>query len=458
MLKPFSALLILLAPSTLLAQTMSIKTTEGLVTTDSTTLFAFNKELKQLERIDLLSAQNSQLVLPDNAIGFDVATLANTNDKQALVVASDGIYKADKEKPSLLFAYTSVINQLEVTEFEKINFIIDANKDGLSDILLPDLNQTTLYIQTNNGQFTPHTFEKKTQFTGDFSKDGLTLEVDINNQPTITDFNHDGLNDLVFLNKKGADVLYANTNGYNKIMADVNFNIELGELSNGEKRKIKQLLDINNDGYLDFITKQYKPVEGMDSLDIDIAHNLYLGNKTGFSQTPIKLLNTSGPSQLVFETDFNNDGLIDLQTMDLDIGLGTIASMAMGGGKTDVDVEMNIYKQQTDGSFASKSSIEIDLEMEINMSNGDATPPLYIGDINGDDKTDAVYKYSKKTLYVYYGEENNLLNKKRKKIKLTLPKKSKDILLVDINQDGKKDFVFKFTEEDGTSKIKTRLN
>lgn len=360
MLKPFSALLILLAPSTLLAQTMSIKTTEGLVTTDSTTLFAFNKELKQLERIDLLSAQNSQLALPDNAIGFDVATLANTSDKQALVVASDGIYKADKEKPSLLFAYTSVINQLEVTEFEKINFIIDANKDGLSDILLPDLNQTTLYIQTNNGQFTPHTFEKKTQFTGDFSKDGLTLEVDINNQPTITDFNHDGLNDLVFLNKQGADVLYANTNGYNKAMADVNFNIELGELSNGEKRKIKQLLDINNDGYLDFITKQYKPVEGMDSLDIDIAHNLYLGNKTGFSQTPIKLLNTSGPSQLVFETDFNNDGLIDLQTMDLDIGLGTIASMAMGGGKTDVDVEMNIYKQQTDGSFASKSSIEID--------------------------------------------------------------------------------------------------
>ncbi len=139
-------------------------------------------------------------------------------------------------------------------------------------------------------------------------------------------------------------------------------------------------------------------------------------------------------------------------------GLHPIASMAMGGGKTDVDVEMNIYKQQTDGSFASKSSIEIDLEMEINMSNGDATPPLYIGDINGDDKTDAVYKYSKKTLYVYYGEENNLLNKKRKKIKLTLPKKSKDILLVDINQDGKKDFVFKFTEKDGTSKIKTQLN
>jgi hypothetical protein len=458
MLKPFSALLILLAPSVLSAQTMSIKTTEELVTTDSTTLFAFNKELKQLEHIDLLSAQSTQLILPDNAIGFDVATLANSSGKQALVVASDGIYKAGKDTPSLLFTYTSVINQLEVTEFEKINFIIDVNKDGLSDILLPDLKQTTLYVQNTNGQFTPHTFEKTALFTGDFSKEGLTLEVDINNQPTITDFNHDGLNDLVFLNKQGAHVLYANANGYNKTMTDVNFNIELGELSNGEKRKIKQLIDINNDGYLDFITKQYKPVKGMDSLDIEIAHNLYLGNKTGFSETPIKLLNTSGPSQLVFETDFNNDGLIDLQTMDLDIGLGTIASMAMGGGKTDVDVEMNIYKQQADGSFASKSSIEIDLEMEINMSNGDATPPLYIGDINGDNKTDAVYKYSKKTLYVYYGDENNLLSKKRKKIKLTLPKKSKDILLVDINQDGKKDFVFKFTEEDGTSKISTRLN
>jgi len=161
---------------------------------------------------------------------------------------------------------------------------------------------------------------------------------------------------------------------------------------------------------------------------------------------------------LASKTDFNNDGLIDLQKMDLDIGLGTIASMAMGGGSTDVDVEMNLYKQQSDGSFASKSGIELDLEMEVGMNGGESSPALYLGDINGDSQIDAVYKYSKKTLHIYYGEQGSLLNKKRKKLKLTLPKNNKDILLVDINQDGKKDFVFKFTEKDGTSKIKTQLN
>ncbi|WP_024612252.1 VCBS repeat-containing protein [Pseudoalteromonas sp. TB64] len=459
MLKPLRySLLILLAPIAVSAQTMIIKTTNELVTTDSALVFAYNKKLKQLEAVNLLTEQSNELILPSNAIGFDVATLASTDDKQAVILTSDGVYKTSSDKATLLFNYKSVLNDLHVDKFEKINFIFDANNDGLSDILLPDLNHSILYTQNKQGEFTAHSFGKKALFDGEFTSNGLTLEVDINNKPTIIDFNHDGLNDLVFLNKNGANVLYAKVDGYAETMTAVNFNIELGELNSGETRKIKELIDINNDGYLDFITKQYKPAQGMDSLDIKIAYNLYLGNKNGFSNTPIKLLETEGPSELLLKTDFNNDGLIDLQKMDLDIGFGTIASMAMGGGSTDVDIEMNIYKQQPDGSFASESSIELDLEVEISMDGGNIDPPLYLGDINGDNKIDAVYKYSKKTLYIYYGEQDSLLNKKRKKLKLTLPKNNKDILLVDINQDGKKDFVFKFTEEDGTSKIKTRLN
>ena len=96
--------------------------------------------------------------------------------------------------------------------------------------------------------------------------------------------------------------------------------------------------------------------------------------------------------------------------------------------------------------------------MEMSINSEDSEPAIYFGDINGDSYIDAVYKYSKNTLYIYYGEQDSLLTKKRKKLKLTLPKNNKDILLVDINQDGKKDFICKFTEEDGTSKIETCLN
>lgn len=459
MIKPLCySLITLLTPISVIAQTMAIKTTDELVSTDSEILFAYNKELKQLEAINLLTSLSSELALPKNAIGFDVATLANITDKQALVLTSDGVYKAQAGKPTLLFNYESVLNQLKIDKFEKVDFVFDANNDGLSDIFIPGLASSTLYIQNKDGSFKPNQFKQIPKYEGRFSGKGLSLEVNINNKPVVIDFNHDGLNDLVFSNDFGADVLLANSEGFEQKLTSIDFSIELGELSNGETRKIKQIIDINNDGFLDFTTRQFKPTQGMDSLDIKIAHTLYLGSAKGFTNTPITLFETQGPSELLLKTDFNNDGLIDLQKMDLDIGLGTIASMALGGGSTDVDVEMNLYKQQPDGSFANKSSIELDLEMEVGMNGDESEPALYLGDINGDSYIDAVYKYSKKTLYIYYGEQDSLLNDKRKKLKLTLPKNNKDILLVDINQDGKKDFVFKFTEEDGTSKIKTRLN
>ncbi|KDC48807.1 FG-GAP repeat domain-containing protein [Pseudoalteromonas fuliginea] len=447
-----------LAPCLVSAQKLAIQTTQALITTDSATVFAYNKTLKQLESINLLSAKSIQLTLPNNAIGFDVATLANADTKQALILANDGVYKTNSDKTTLLFTYESVLNTLKVDEFEKIDFVFDANNDGLSDIFIPNLTSSTLYVQNKDGSFKPNQFMQTPLYEGRFSSKGLSLEVNISNKPVVIDFNHDGLNDLVFSNDFGADVLLANSEGFEQKLTSIDFDIELGELSNSETRKIKQIIDINNDGFLDFTTRQFKPTQGMDSLDIKIAHTLYLGSAKGFTNTPITLFETQGPSELLLKTDFNNDGLIDLQKMDLDIGLGTIASMALGGGSTDVDVEMNLYKQQPDGSFANKSSIELDLEMEVGMNGNDSKPALYLGDINGDSYIDAVYKYSKKTLYIYYGEQDSLLNKKRKKLKLTLPKNNKDILLVDINQDGKKDFVFKFTEEDGTSKIETRLN
>ena len=459
MLKPLCyTLFTLLAPVSVIAQTMAIKTTDELVSTDSDILFAYNKESKQLEVINLLKSLSNELTLPSNAIGFDVATLANTTEKQALILTSDGVYKAQVDESTLLFSYESVLNQLKIDKFEKIDFVFDANNDGLSDIFIPGLTSSTLYIQSKDGSFKPNQFMQTPLYEGSFSSKGLSLEIDINNKPLLIDFNHDGLNDLVFSNDFGANVLFANAEGFEQKLTSIDLNIELGELTNGETRKIKQIIDVNNDGFLDFTTKQLKPIEGMDSLDTKVTHNLYLGSAKGFSNKPITLFETEGPSVLLLKTDFNNDGLIDLQKMDLDIGLSTIASMALGGGTTDIDVEMNIYKQQPDGSFANESSIELDLEMEMGMNSNDSEPAIYFGDINGDSYIDAVYKYSKKTLYIYYGEQDSLLTKKRKKLKLTLPKNNKDILLVDINQDGKKDFIFKFTEEDGTSKIETRLN
>ena len=121
MLKPLCySLAILLTPASVFAQTMVIKTTDELITTDSPTLFAYNKESKQLEVINLLTSKSHELTLPKNAFGFDVATIANTTDKQALVLTESGVYKSTAGEAELLFNYSSVISQLKVDKFEKI--------------------------------------------------------------------------------------------------------------------------------------------------------------------------------------------------------------------------------------------------------------------------------------------------------------------------------------------------
>ena len=118
------ATLCILAPCFVSAQKLAIKTTQALIPTESNTVFAFSKDLYQLEMIDLLNKQSSILSVPSNAIGFDVATLANTTTKQALILTNDGVYKTNSDNATLLFNYQSVLNDLHVSEFEKINFIL----------------------------------------------------------------------------------------------------------------------------------------------------------------------------------------------------------------------------------------------------------------------------------------------------------------------------------------------
>ncbi|XQF93345.1 hypothetical protein ACOBV9_04950 [Pseudoalteromonas espejiana] len=86
------------------------------------------------------------------------------------MLTDNGVYKSTSKEAELLFNYSSVISQLKVDKFEKINFVFDANNDGLSDILIPDLASSTLYMQNNEGKFIPHTFDQAAQYEGRFSK------------------------------------------------------------------------------------------------------------------------------------------------------------------------------------------------------------------------------------------------------------------------------------------------
>ncbi|MCQ8877901.1 VCBS repeat-containing protein [Pseudoalteromonas shioyasakiensis] len=450
---------LLLSPLAIADQQLVIKTTKGLISTDSPIAFAFNDELKQLAKVDLANNQNHMLSLPKNLIGFDAATLANTLEPQALILTTDGVYLSAQTKSTLLFEFKSVLNQLELDKFTKVNFVIDANDDGLSDILLPDIETNTLYIQDQQGQFHPHVFTKQAQFQGDFRSKRFKLDIDISITPQVIDVNQDGHTDLVFTNDKQAHVLLTKGTTFADKVTDISFPVKFGKIENDNYHYIDLLSDINNDGFVDLITKIMPDADGMDAMSATVHRNLYMGLASGgFSSQAATLPQTSMIGNLKFDEDFNNDGLMELQRFNIDFGFGTLASMAMGGGDTDVDVEFSVHKQLADGTFSEEPNADFEVETPLSMSNNSSLKPLFLADINGDGKLDAIYKSGSKTLSVYYSDADDLLSSKRKKIKHKLPDNNGDILLVDINNDNKKDFVFKFTEEDGNSTIKTVIN
>jgi len=268
------------------------------------------------------------------------------------------------------------------------------------------------------------------------------------------------LTDIVFHDDEGINVLYAHSKGFEKILKPLEIPVKIGKIDGQEaNRRVEKLLDINNDGKLDLVTRYAPIVEGMDSLDVELTFQIYYGNEQGaFSSSPINLPKATGTSRFEFDHDFNGDGKVELQKYHVDFGFGTIASMALGGGSTDVDVEIGFYAQNSDGSFSEAPNSEKEVEMEVGMNNQEMALTFYAGDINGDGKKDAVFKTGSKTLSIYYGNTDTVLNKKRKKLKQKLPENGNDIKLVDINDDGKDDIVLHFKNDDGLSIIKTILN
>ncbi|MBQ4811573.1 VCBS repeat-containing protein [Pseudoalteromonas luteoviolacea] len=437
---------------------LKLKTKSPLQLTDSPIVFALNKDAKQLERIDLSTGQSTVIQASKSAKGFHFGHIANRQSIQAFIIDEKGVYLATNKSSTRIIKSESLLTRLQIDDFKKIDFVLDVNNDGLSDIYLPGFTHSELYIQQPDGLFNKHQFKYSLPLRADNYSDRMEVSTNFYSLPTIHDFDKDGKLDLVFRTRENVSVLYANENGFKSHVEHIHLPTSFGKTDNNAIRTTHELLDINQDGNLDLITRTRPITEGISALEAKIEYDLYLGQPKGFNSGAIKLPHTIGAGGMRIEYDFDGDGLLDLQTLSVDIGLTTIAAMALGGGKADVDVEMHFFKQHPHTLFAKKPSTEKEVELEIDMKRSMRGIPFYTGDLNGDNKHDIVFKSGDKTLNIYYGTSDNLLKKERRKINKKLPENANDIVLVDIDGNGKEDFIFKYADEAGQVRLETLLN
>jgi hypothetical protein len=186
--------------------------------------------------------------------------------------------------------------------------VADFNADGLPDIVVANLPDSSITVLLNNGNKTFIAATGSPFYAGHFPND-----------ITIADFNKDGKSDLAIANheRKYITLLVGNGKGQFKPAVRSPVFVNVKPHTHGIIAA-----DFNGDGYLDI---------GTDSWGVDSIVIIYRDGKGGYS-TPVFYAAGRHPYQRLRNADFNKDNKQDIVTTNLD---GDNVTIFLGDGKGD---------------------------------------------------------------------------------------------------------------------------
>jgi Big-like domain-containing protein/VCBS repeat protein/FG-GAP repeat protein len=175
----------------------------------------------------------------------------------------------------------------------------DINGDGAVDLVIPDAENTSLYILLGNK-------------TGQFQYSGKIYNGSYPGEAFLADLNGDGRLDLVALGPLGGNATVYLGNGNGTFTSGVTYNLGPGPLN-------MLLTDLDGDGHLDIVAEAYAETSTQDYPQIVFLH----GNPDGTfaAATPIVSPLPATVGMLIDAADYNGDGIPDLIVTD-QVGIG----------------------------------------------------------------------------------------------------------------------------------------
>ncbi len=166
-------------------------------------------------------------------------------------------------------------------------YYVDMNNDGVKDIVTTGQSHDSLYIFTNNG-------------TGFFSKEAYCTSMYMAFAINIYDFNIDGVQDL-FISSDSKSV-YLTRSSVNDTFQVNHLNDHVLYLKNGLYNDNSNIIDVNNDGYMDYI--------GYDIYTNQVVWYEFDPNVNTFTNSH-SICNNPDYGTFIF-SDINNDGNSDI--------------------------------------------------------------------------------------------------------------------------------------------------
>ena len=359
----------------------------------------------------------------------------------------------------------------------------DINRDGLDDLIVPDIDGFWIATQLRDGSFTdpiklgpPDPFLDKVVLddTHSYREVGITPLTVLWYLSRIhqMDYDQDKRSDLVFWNADHFDVYRQDARGMFSSMAETftvdipfdtdgaysiafafsgenPFSLMFGFRENTKLRVLHTFQDMNGDGVADLI------IHSLEGRSLAKQHSLYevhFGTSTpdgiAFARNvsmTIRPRGTAGGLQpwgysLQWLQDFEGDGKIDILFSNVKTELGGMIR-AMVGNSIPIDLE---FYRMEDGAYPNKPTTVRKIRPAFDPfdAHGVFFPAVLMGDVNGDGHSDLLVGKNWEELHVFPGVPGpGLLAQTPQKVAVTMPNDERNMRLVDLNKDNKQDIL-----------------
>lgn len=420
-------------------------------------IYAFDKKSNQYQIKD-------KAIIPNKFHSFDIGetkkALAQGKLQRIYFLSSNELYAYQSGKFIALAKSNSIYLKEQADYLQRRNFVHDLNDDAFDDVIITDFNETLFLIGSENGQFAKQSLPIKPRVRINGMGASYT--------PIKLYFSDVNFDDKIDVAKVGDGEVFIYHQLENGQFSSVPVTIKINETISGyewwtkqddsgeqldqsdlEYRKLEELRDLNADGITDMVVRYTKASGVLDRVN---DYEIYLGKKHQqqlvFSTTASSVIRADGTLTGLEFVDIDNDDKFEVLLAGFDIGLTQIIGALVAGS---IDQDVYVFKMNAEDNYENKPNISKEVELNFSLSSGQSgSAVVKLADINGDGLKELILSNDDDELRIYLGKSGKKSFAKRSiTYKTQLPSDGNLVTVNDLNNDGKDDFLMKFSVLDG---------